>query len=103
MYCIKFIIFELSTLTILADIKPLKLDTEIVKNSGIDVAYPAILPIVFGFKFKFSANFLNAVTKIYFEIKTITHEYIINFTNSIIMLFHHPILIIFIILMYFIF
>ena len=73
-YCIKFITFELITLTILADIKPLKLDVPIVNNSGIEVAYPAISPTVFGFKFSVSASFLNVVTNTYFEIITIIPE-----------------------------
>ena len=81
-YWIKLIIFELKTFTILALISPFKLDTDILKSSGIEVAKPAISPTVFGFKFKFSANLLRVVTKIYFEIKTIIKEYIINFIIS---------------------
>ena len=49
MYCTKFIIFELITLKILADINPVKLDTTIVSNSGIEVAYPATFPTVLAF------------------------------------------------------
>ena len=47
-----------------------------------DVAYPATSPTVFAFKFKTSANFLNVVTNIYFEINTISPEYTMNFIIS---------------------
>ena len=73
-YCTKFIIFELNILYILAPDNPLKLDVVIVKNSGTDVAYPAISPTVFAFKFKLSANFLNVFTNMYFDIITIKPE-----------------------------
>ena len=73
-YCNKFITLELNTLKILALASPLKLDTVIVSNSGTDVATPATFPIVFGFKFKLSASFLNVVTNTNFEITTIIAE-----------------------------
>lgn len=75
---------ELSTFILLADISPLKLAVVIVSNSGADVAYPAMSPTVFGFKFSASASFLKVVTRIYFAITTISAEYTINFKNSII-------------------
>lgn len=78
---------ELIILYKLVPINPLKLDTVTVKNSGIEVAIPAIFPIVLDFNSKFSANFLNALTKMNFEITTINIEYIKNFPISINMLF----------------
>ena len=69
-------------LKILVLIRPLKLDTEIVINSGIDVAIPATSPIAFGLKLRFSPKFLKFFTNIYFETKTISPEYIINFITS---------------------
>ena len=53
---------------------PLMLDVVIVNSSGTDVAIPAIFPIVFAFKLKFSASFLSVFTNIYFDIITISPE-----------------------------
>ena len=69
-------------LNILVLINPFMLEMLIVKSSGIEVAYPAIFPTVLGFKFRFSANFLKVITKIYFAINTMSPEYKINLTIS---------------------
>ena len=54
-YWIKLIMFELNILYKLVLANPLKLEIVTVKNSGIEVAIPAMLPVVLGFNFKFSA------------------------------------------------
>ena len=73
-YCIKFIMLELKILNILTFDNPLKLETLIVRSSGVDVDIPDIFPTVLAFKFKLSASFLNTSTRIYFEISTINPE-----------------------------
>ena len=65
-----------------ADIRPVNDEKQTVKSSGVEVAIPAIFPIVFGFKFNSSASSLYFFTKIYFEINTISPEYIINLEIS---------------------
>ena len=82
-YCNKFIVFELIILYILVSISPAKAENETVSNSGIDVATPAIFPIVFEDKFKFNAKALSNLTNTYLEIITITIEYIKNFNIPI--------------------
>ena len=61
---------------------PLRVDVVIVKSSGTDVEKPAIFPTVLAFKFKFSANFLKYLTRIYLDTITISPEYKINFPIS---------------------
>ena len=66
---------------------PLKPDIVVVSNSGIDVAIPEILPIVFGFISIALAKFLKLFAKIYLEIRTISIEQPPNFINSTIIRF----------------
>ena len=73
-YWIKLMVLELKILYQLVEIKPEEAEKETVRSSGIEVAMPAILPIVFGFKFSVIASFLISTTNKYFEIATINNE-----------------------------
>ena len=76
------IIFELKILYTLVPISPLAAEKETVKNSGTDVANPAIFPLAFGLNFNATEIFLKTGTSIYLDIVTIPKENIINLEES---------------------
>ena len=67
-------ILELIMLYVLVSISPVNAEKDTVRSSGIDVAIPAIYPIVLGFKLSCELIFLKIFTRAYLAIKTIKIE-----------------------------
>ena len=67
-------ILELIMLYVLVSISPVNAEKDTVRSSGIDVAIPAIYPIVLGLKLSCELIFLKIFTRAYLAIKTIKIE-----------------------------